>query len=104
MDNSSIFHNPGLRDKNAKRTREEGSCSNTNLTHDKFEIMYMKKPELNLVNEKEEIDKTLQIIDTHTVVRESTTPIVSEETHQPSTSNTQSIRRNLVLKSLHPTN
>lgn len=73
---------------------EEGSCSNIDTRHDRFEIMHRKNPKLNLVNEQEEIVetvKTLRIMDTGTGVRESKTPIVSEETHQPSTSDTHNI-------------
>jgi len=56
--------------------------------------MYKKKPKLNPINEQEEQEeivetvKTLQIMNTNAGVRESTTPLVLEETHQPSTSNT----------------
>ena len=93
MDTSSILHTPALQDKNEKRTREEGSCSNKDTTDVIFEIMYRKKPKLNLVNEQEQIVETLQIIDTGIVLREKTAPIVSEETHQPSTSNPQIIQK-----------
>ena len=84
VDSSSILHTPALQDKSTKRTREEGSFSSIDTTHDIFEIMYKKKPKLNLVNEQEEIVetvKTLQIMDTYIGVRESTTPAVSEEPH-----------------------
>ena len=63
--------------------------------------MYRKKPKLNLVNEQEETVetlKTLQIMDTDTGVRHNTAPAISEETHQPSTSNTQSIQKQLSIE------
>ena len=99
MDTGSILHTPALQDRNEKRTREEGSCSSIDTTHDRFKIMYRKKPKLNPVNEEEEqgeiigIVETLKIIDRETMVRENIAPLVSEETHQPSTSNTQSIQK-----------
>lgn len=60
--------------------------------------MYRKKPKLNHVNEQDETVETVQIIDTDIVVRESKAPTVSEETHQPSTSNTQIIQRQLSIE------
>ena len=52
--------------------------------------MYTKKPKLNPVNEQFE---TIEIIDTDTVVKNNAPPAVSEETHQPSTYNTQIIQK-----------
>jgi len=101
MDTSSILHTPTLQDRNSKRTREEGSCSNKDTTDDRFEIMYMKKLKINPINEQEETVETVeivQIIDTYTVVKESTTPAASGETHQPSTSNTQIIQKQISIE------
>ena len=52
--------------------------------------MYKKKPKLNPVNEQVH---TIEIIDTNIMVKENAPPAVSEETHQPSTSNTQIIQK-----------
>ena len=52
--------------------------------------MYRKRPKLNLVNEQVE---TIEILDTDTMVKDNAPPIVLEETHQTSTSNTQIIQK-----------
>ena len=52
--------------------------------------MYRKKQKLNPVNEEVE---TVEVIDTDTVVKDNSPPVVFEETHQPSTSNTQMIQK-----------
>jgi len=62
-------------------------------TNDRFEIMYRKKPKLNPVNEQEETIETVEIIDTDTMVKRNIAPVLSKETHQPSTSNTQIIEK-----------
>jgi len=77
-----------MQDRNVKRTKEEGSISKMDTIDDGFETMYRKKPKPNLVNEKEETIETVEIIDTETVVKKNIAPLVSKETHQPSTSNT----------------
>ena len=101
MDTSSIMHTLALQDRNAKRTREEGSFSNKDTTDERFEIMYRKKPKLNPVNEQEEqeeaieIVNTLQIMNIDTSVRENITPLVSKGTHHPSTSNIRVFKNSL---------
>lgn len=93
MDTSFILHTPALQERNEKRTREEGFFSNKDITDDKFEIMCREKPKPNPVNEQEETVDTIETIDTNIVVKENTAPVVSEETHQRSTSNTQIIQK-----------
>ena len=59
-----------------------------------IDLKSWKKLKINLLNEHEEqaemvgTVETLQIIDREIVVRENIAPLVSNETHQPSTSNT----------------
>lgn len=84
MDTSSILHTPALQDKNVKRISELGSFSNKDTTYDRFEIIYVKKPKLNTINQQEEIVETIetaQIFYIDIVVRESTTLTFFEENH-----------------------
>ena len=52
--------------------------------------MYRKKPKLNFVNEEVE---TIEVIDTDTTTKNNAPPTVIEEIHQPTTSNTQLIKK-----------
>ena len=67
-------------------------------TDDRFEISYRRKPKLNPVNEQEDTIETVEIIDIDTMVEKSKGLAVSEETHQPSTSNTQIIEKQLSIE------
>jgi len=80
-------------DRNAKRTREEGSSSAMDTTDDQFEINYRKMPKLNPVTEQEETIDTMEINNTETMVGRNKVPTASKGTHQPSTSNTQLIEK-----------
>lgn len=71
---------------------------------ERFEISQRKKPKLKPIIEQEDTIEIVEIIDIDTMVEKSKGPAVLEETHQPSTSNTQIIEKNLALKSLHPAN
>ena len=62
-------------------------------TNHRFEISYWKKPKFNPVTQQEDTIETVEIIDTDTMIKKNTAPRVSEETHQPSTSNTQIIEK-----------
>jgi len=110
MDTSSILHTPALQDKSTKRTREEGSCSSIDTTHDIFEIMYRKKPKLNPVNEQEEKEEivgtieTLKIIDRDTVVRENTTPLFQRKLINLPPLIPKVFRNSLALRSHHQEN
>lgn len=85
MDTSTILHTLALQDRNAKRTREEHSCSNKDTTNRKFEIMHRKRTKLNPVNEQEEV---IDIIDTDTEIKENALLVL------------KSSRSSTVLKSL----
>ena len=48
-------------DKNAKRTREEGSSSAMETTDQQFEISYRNRPKLNPITKQED---TIEIVET----------------------------------------
>ena len=67
-------------------------------TDDRFEIRYRKRSKLNPVTKQEDTIETVKITDTNTVVGRSKGPIVLEETHQTSSSNTQLIEKQLSIE------
>ena len=81
VETSFVLQNPNLQDRNSKRAREGGSYSAQTTTKTKFKLMYRKKPKLNPVVEQEEIVKKIEVIDTNTMVKENSPPVVLEETH-----------------------
>jgi len=93
-----ILQTPANEDKHVKRTREEGSSSGMDTTDDRFYISYRKRRKINPVTEKEDTIETVEIPDTNSIVGRSKVPTVSEETHQPSTSNIQLIEKQLSIE------
>lgn len=113
IDTSSFLHVPSLQeqmsitpilqtlaneDRNVKRTREEGSSSAMDTTDERYEINYRKMPKLNPITEQEDTIGIVEIIETDTMVGRSKGPTVLDETHQPSTSNTQLIEKQLSIE------
>jgi len=93
-----LLQTPANEDKNEKRTREEGYSSAMETTDDQFEISYRKMPKLNLVTEQEDTIDTVEISDTEAMVGRNKGPTASEETHQPSTLNTQPIEKQIHIE------
>jgi len=93
-----ILQTPANEDRNAKRTREEGSSSAMETTDDHFEISYNKRPKINPITKQEDTIDLVEITDIDTMVERSEILAASGETHQPSTSNTQLIERQLSVE------
>lgn len=91
MSNHPGLQTPANNDRNLKGNQEEGSSYAMETTDEYFELR--KRPKLNLVSQQEENIESVEITDTKTMGKRSKDTTTSGETQQPSTSNTQMIKR-----------